>query len=137
MLLVIVAAVILLAGFGGYAAYKRRQTAKLAQEPTVEIDGKAFKTSALSAMRNKSPLTEPANITPEEQITKLEKELTTRKATYSDYHNLAQLYLQAKNTPKAIENYELALNAADPKMPYYDSFAAATRETIKKLKEQQ
>ena len=105
---------------------------EVAPERIVEIDDKRFRD--VTGEINKNNQVEEDIPSVNQQITDYEKQLESRHATYEDYLNLAQLYVQAGDKTKAIDNYEKAKKTADPKMENYQSFIESTDNIIKQLK---
>lgn len=80
----------------------------------------------------------PKNAEPpdfQQNANELETQISKGGATHSDYLALAQTYFRIGNKVKAIENYEKAIKAADPKMPNYNEFVTSMNNLIKSLKE--
>jgi len=74
------------------------------------------------------------NYTNEELIAENEQKIANGTANYETYLALAQLHARQGNTQKAIENYELASQKADPNMAGYKEFIAGNEAAIKTLK---
>jgi tetratricopeptide (TPR) repeat protein len=125
--------VLLIGAAAGVGFWRYNQ--KRDRTPTVELQGKKFKAAFLNIQGENQGKTASPTLTTAQQIEQMEKELAQKQPTYEDYRNLAQLYYMAGNYQKAIEYYGKAKQAADPKMPDYQSFIKTMDDIIKNLQE--
>ena len=113
-------------GVGGYMIWKNlhKKPAKL----IVTMNGKQYVVEDYTTKNAKVTVSKPDRNT---EIQLLEAKVAKKdNVTYQDYLGLAQLYELSGNKPKAIENYKLAKQAADPKMSQYASFVRAIDASI-------
>lgn len=125
--------ILLVAGFalGGFD-WLKRNSPLVKKMPTVNVNGQEipapFKTSEFKV---KDVPQEPINY--EKLIQDQEAKIAQGAKSYTDYMTLGDLYLSTGNKAKAAENYQRAKQAADPKMPDYQSTMQALDEAIKQL----
>lgn len=128
-------AAVLFIVFAGYASIRFMNAQSLhgaKKVPTTILDGKKIPAPVYTGQSSVDKDRNMADF--KKDISELEAKIAQGAPSYENYLALAQTYFQDGNKAKAIENYEKAKKAADPKMPYYKEFITSTDDLIKQLK---
>lgn len=129
LVLLVFLVLIIITAILGYV-WKKQKDLAATKEPTVTVNGKKIPATFL-----KNPIyTAPRPVDYNQEAQALEAKIAIGEHSYQDYLALAQTYAMASNKVKAIEYYEKAKQAANPKMENYDSFLRSMEDVIKQLK---
>lgn len=147
VVVIMIIIVLFIIGGGSYGLWQyKNNRGKTNQPETITVDGKTFQVHYQDGKQivdvyktyqqpGSSSTQETIDTTNQKSISELEAKIATGQSISQDYMTLGQLYDVTNNNDKAVENYQKALDTADPKMDGYQAYMDLLQKVIKQRQE--